>query len=437
MAQREVRWLLSELPAWQAEGVIDAAAADRLRVRYASATPGVNWALVVFGVLGALLVGLGVIALLAANWGDLPRPTRVAVAFLPLVVSGALAVWTQATRRVGLVWQEPIGLFWGLSIGAAIALVAQIYHLPGDAESFALTWSLLLLPAVYATGAVAPLVGTLAGLLAWASLSQLAGGVGLLFWPLAALAAPRLWLARRDEPGSLRFVLMQWGAAGICTAAVGVTLEKTMPGLWMVIYAGLLALLGLAGPRTQEGESLWCRPLSLIGTVGLPFFFYLLIWEWPWHDAGWDCYRADEAGYWGWAACFDYALALAIPLAAAFCLARRVLARDYWRIAAGLAPFAATAGWLLASAGADDGAGWVCTFYLAGLGLTQVAEGLAVHRLRAVNGGLFVVLAVIVSKFFDSDVSFTVKGLVFIFCGSLFLAANLVLSRRMKTGGAA
>ena len=45
-----------------------------------------------FGILGAVLIGGGIILLLAHNWEQLGRPARVAVAFAPLVLSQALAL---------------------------------------------------------------------------------------------------------------------------------------------------------------------------------------------------------------------------------------------------------------------------------------------------------------------------------------------------------
>ena len=71
MGQRERNWLLGELPTWVADGVVDAAASERLRQRYAAQVSGRSWGMIVCGVLGALLVGAGVILVLAHNWDGL------------------------------------------------------------------------------------------------------------------------------------------------------------------------------------------------------------------------------------------------------------------------------------------------------------------------------------------------------------------------------
>jgi len=45
---------------------------------------------------------------------------------------------------------------------------------------------------------------------------------------------------------------------------------------------------------------------------------------------------------------------------------------------------------------------------------------------------MLVLMALILTRFFDSDYSFIAKGVVFIILGALFLGANLLLARRRK-----
>jgi len=175
----KVKWLIREVDAWEREGVVDTATATRLRTRYALAVANETpWGRIIFGSLGALLVGLGIIALLAANWSDLGRPVRTIIAFMPLCTCAVLYVAGYRRGWSSRAFLEPLGLFWGLAIGTGIALIGQTYHLPQDAEAFTLVWTLLLVPVCYATRALAPVAGYFIGLLIWVSMSHLAGGVG-------------------------------------------------------------------------------------------------------------------------------------------------------------------------------------------------------------------------------------------------------------------
>jgi len=191
MGQRERNWLLGELPTWVAEGVVDAAAAERLRQRYAAHVSGRSWGMIVCGVLGALLVGAGVILVLAHNWDRLSRPLRTAHSFAPLLMMQALIVLGFVRGWSGTAWRETTGLLWTAAIGACMALIGQTYHLSGDTESFLLSWAVLALPVVWLSRAVSALAVFLGLALAWASIDKLDDGVALLFWSRAsARSAP-------------------------------------------------------------------------------------------------------------------------------------------------------------------------------------------------------------------------------------------------------
>ena len=106
MRQLSVKWLLSELPGLEAQGVIDGPAADRLRTHYAGQASGVGRRLVVaiFAVFGALLIGGGVILLLAHNWEAFGRGTRAAIALTPLAAVQVLVGWVLVKRSESTAW---------------------------------------------------------------------------------------------------------------------------------------------------------------------------------------------------------------------------------------------------------------------------------------------------------------------------------------------
>src|SRR5919112_153704 len=90
-----IRWLRAELPDLVARGVLTAEAADSLRQHYSETDPGAprRIGFLLSAILGSLLVGAGIILLVAHNWDFLSRPVRCAIAFAPLAVSQALAVF--------------------------------------------------------------------------------------------------------------------------------------------------------------------------------------------------------------------------------------------------------------------------------------------------------------------------------------------------------
>ena len=80
------RWLLEHIPEWERDGLLTAEAARTLRERHLAeqvseeAHSGLahsRLAQIVTGSLGALLVGLGLIAVIGYNWDDFSRPVRL------------------------------------------------------------------------------------------------------------------------------------------------------------------------------------------------------------------------------------------------------------------------------------------------------------------------------------------------------------------------
>src|ERR1041384_5500088 len=84
-----IRWLQAELPELVACGVLSQETADALRQHYSSAPSDSprRIGFVLSAVLGSLLIGAGIILLVAHNWDFFSRPIRCAIAFTPLALS--------------------------------------------------------------------------------------------------------------------------------------------------------------------------------------------------------------------------------------------------------------------------------------------------------------------------------------------------------------
>ena len=144
------RELLAELPQWEASGWISPEQAALLRARYALPVQHRGqWWQMVLSLFAALCVGAGVIALFAANWASLSRPLRVVLSLTPLVLSQAALFFACWRRPASTVWREGSALLVTLSVGAAIGLIAQTYHVEENLPAFLRVWLLLTLPLVY------------------------------------------------------------------------------------------------------------------------------------------------------------------------------------------------------------------------------------------------------------------------------------------------
>lgn len=77
---------------------------------------------------------------------------------------------------------------------------------------------------------------------------------------------------------------------------------------------------------------------------------------------------------------------------------------------------------------------FIFNVYLLVLSISRILIGVRSNNLGSLNIGMLILAALIIARFFDSDINFVVKGLVFIMVGIGFLVSNLVLIR--KKGGA-
>jgi hypothetical protein len=70
--------------------------------------------------------------------------------------------------------------------------------------------------------------------------------------------------------------------------------------------------------------------------------------------------------------------------------------------------------------------------FLLAVGVATVVAGVRDRRLSLVNGGMLVLAALIIGRFFDSDLSFVGRGLAFVAVGVGFLVTNLWLVKPTK-----
>lgn len=423
MRKRNVQWLYEELPGLVGQGVVSAETAERLRQHYGAveAVGSRRWAIILFGILGGALIGAGIILLLAHNWEELSRPVRAVISFLPLVIAVALAGFVLWKRPGNTAWQEGVGTFWALSIGATISLVAQTYHISGDFGTFMLTWSLAGLPVVYLVNASTPAMLYWVGVTVWAGNVAWSGPSALWFWPVAALAVPHVWWVARANRYRPRVTLLLWTLAVCAAFGVEFSLARHEGWLWLPIFTSYFAALYLVGAWWwSEGRSVWQRPLQTIGALGVIVLALVLTFGDPWED---------------WARAADWWKLARTPLVA-WPVAAVALWVVMWRrrepvaLLFGALPIVAGVGMALM---AREAGGWglaLMNLYVLGLGVALIGLGVRDRRLGVVNVGMLVTSALIIARFFDSDLSFVLRGLAFIALGTSFLVTNVLLLRR-------
>jgi uncharacterized membrane protein len=150
---RHDKWLHGEIAQWRSEGVIDQELAAVLAARYPITDKG--WSRMVFSVLGAILLGLGVILFFAYNWASLPKFAKLGVIFAALLGSHGAALWSARRAAAPASLAEGLHILGVMLFGAGIWLVAQIYHIDEHYPNAFLFWSLGALSLAWALPSLA------------------------------------------------------------------------------------------------------------------------------------------------------------------------------------------------------------------------------------------------------------------------------------------
>ena len=71
--------------------------------------------------------------------------------------------------------------------------------------------------------------------------------------------------------------------------------------------------------------------------------------------------------------------------------------------------------------------------FIFAIGLLTIRDGAKINNLGLLNSGLLIIVALVVSRFFDKELSFTVRGGVFVSIGIGFFATNYWMLKKRKS----
>ena len=374
--------------------------------------------MLVFGVIGALLVGLGIILILAHNWEQLTKLNRLMISVGLLIVAQIAAGSVLWFKEDSLVWRETTATLLMLMVGAAMALVGQTYHLAEDTDAFLRTWMLLSLPLMYLMNSTSVAVLYTIGVTVWA-----AGGYADIssqwIWVLFGLVLPYYWNLIQNNRYANTTVILSWVLTICFYFCFAAAFSNILARLGTLIYSCLFALTYLSGVlyfSGQEGRMPF-KPVGLAGSIWLTFFL-------TFHDA-WSYLNISKDSEFT----ISYLLA-AVLLALVIGSTIRVRNNPgVWHFS--LIPCVIGVGYLVQYFdGSGIGATIILNAYMLGLSISVIAAGVREHNLAKLNLGMLMVAALIIARFFDMDVSFVVRGVLFVLAGIGFLVANVVIVRR-------
>ncbi|MBF0143155.1 MAG: DUF2157 domain-containing protein [Magnetococcales bacterium] len=171
--------LSRQLEEWVGASLIGEDQARRI-LAFEASRPGGNRLLYSFVALGASIVALGVISLIATNWHLIPDSVKLGCDFLLLSLFAG-AIWQRRGDSSPLA-REFLLILFAFGVLASIGLIAQIYHAGGRWDQALLFWAGIILPAVtFSRKRFLPFVWTLAVLAAGSNTLIMVPALDFLF----------------------------------------------------------------------------------------------------------------------------------------------------------------------------------------------------------------------------------------------------------------
>ena len=141
------KFLREVLPDWVRDGLVTQETADRLAAKYDVAKLSEpltkdfgRFAMAGILGLGALLIGGGLISIVASNWDALSVTMQCGLVLGLLVAFQAGVFWAQSNESHAL-WQHVYVLLEALTFGGAIGLLAQIFNIVSSTGNAYAVWT--------------------------------------------------------------------------------------------------------------------------------------------------------------------------------------------------------------------------------------------------------------------------------------------------------
>ena len=382
--------------------------------------------LLYFGLLSALLLGGGLVMIVAHNWEKLSLGGRLAVAYLPLFCFLGLGGWVLARRAASAVWREVVAVLILGALSSGIGIVSQQYHSTGTLAELTVVLMLFAAALVYMFRSSAALLLYSAGYCV--VLSETYPFRIHAFYLLLVLLLPVL-------PKIVRMLRYHpWGlSAQACRTALTLMLaclviradkaETFQWYLWAVMSACLLRF-GLLSARVSR-----FNPFLLVGLSGLLIECSVLSFYDVWR-------HLPSAGTGSLSAVGVTACAAATLFYSGVGFVS-IMKDDKFVVWMPLVfPLPVLGGvWF----GGNGAVCWIFNIYMAFCGIYLLGRGVRRRKMWFVNFGMGVLLLQILLRVSESNINYLYTGIVFIVAGLLFCGVNFYCVRyffRQKKEGA-
>ena len=423
--------LIKDLPELVNANIISQDAANEIS-RYYKRKQDIspNRQLLIFGILGALLTGTGIVFIVANQWDQFPLFFKTACAFFLLTLPQLFCVYVLLKKAQISVWREIAALLLFFAVGANISLVSQIYHINGDMSTFLLTWMILTVPLIFLLDASALSLAYLFMSMIFCLSANMNGtfpNEEYLFWILFILPLLRYYQLSKKMPTNILVILHHWMVPYVLTQTL-FTVSRQAHMLMHPAYIYMFAIFYFISQLTYfKGRTLLHNGYLVFGFAGAIISLLIMSFKASWKDLSETIYQFPN-----FFATPEYVACLLLFVLATILLYRQNHGKKWkeWSLMDGtylifLIIFALGV--------------WFTELSVVLINLLLVVFGVAMLRIGSkhsqlgmINLGMLVIAPLVICRSFDTDLTFVVKGILFLLVGIGFFAANWLMIKKRK-----
>ena len=379
--------LLEEARQWEADGIISAEQVEAILNRYAHNSPESSGSAIgnrmvsVIAIMGAALIGLGIIAFIAANWSDIPKLVKLAMMVVgtpAIYVIGWFVGYRFGYPRIG----TAVLLLGAIAFGASIHLVAQTYHVPVNHPNLVPSWFLGVIPLAYITR------------------SQAVFALSIILFLAAAGFRAQEWMPELNSEDTILL----------------------LPGL--LPLGGFLFAAGRMQARFADTRQ-FARLCDISGLLVAAAGIYFLSFDEVWWDIGRSklSFSAVSVEYWTVVAVVAVAIAAMIAVAAWRDAGQRA-GQVWWEAGAvGSMALVAAVMWLGLAFG-GEWLWWVFNLVMLSGVLGMIAAGYRWNRAYLVNLAVPIFAITLFTRYFEFGFGLLGQSVAFIVAGVILLAGG-------------
>lgn len=420
--------MIKDLKELLQEGIIDEITANKILTYYETKkSQSPNKLLLLFGVLGSTLAGLGLVLIVAHNWDTFSTTLKLFFACLPMMIAQSACLYSYFKKPSSDSWRESASVFLFLAIGASLTLVSQIYHLPGNEKELLFIWIICTMPIMYVMNSRVSSILSILFITYYGILDYDSSGLNIsTYWLFLALVLPYYFYLTRKHSKNMTTLFHHWLIPASITIMLASLTRTSSPSV-------LLAYCLLLGVFYQIGQTKFFSNLSVfqngyrfVGFAGILLLLIVFTFENYWKTI-------QESG-----SLFENDLSLSLWLSLGFLISCLVLAyvngvkKSFEPVFISVLIYAIF--FMLALPSYVPALFF--NFYTLFVGIFFARTGIINHRMGIMNLGISIISILIISRFFDTNIPFILKGILFLGVGILVFIMNYYMASKQKKDAA-